>query len=118
MRPLQYVILRHEEIEHPHFDLMFETLPGSDLATWRSGCWPLQPATPLQRLKDHRRAFLSFQGQLTGGRGRVYPVAQGQCALTVGEDAVWTIKLLDDWAPQTLQLRQLAGEVWEGALLT
>ena len=41
MAPLQYVILRHEEIAEPHFDLMFETLPGSELATWQAERWPI-----------------------------------------------------------------------------
>jgi hypothetical protein len=32
----RYVILRHEGIDQPHFDLMFEAAPGALLATWRS----------------------------------------------------------------------------------
>ena len=33
MPPLRYVILWHDGVAEPHFDLMFETLPGSALAT-------------------------------------------------------------------------------------
>jgi hypothetical protein len=57
--PLRYVILHHGGIADPHFDLMFETLPGSDLATWRSQAWPIEEPTPLTRLKDHRRLYLT-----------------------------------------------------------
>ena len=42
MPPLRYVILWHDGVAEPHFDLMFETLPGSALATWRSPRWPVE----------------------------------------------------------------------------
>ena len=41
MRHLRYVILHHTEIPEPHFDLMFETLAGSELATFRALVWPI-----------------------------------------------------------------------------
>ena len=56
--PLRYVILWHDGVPEPHFDLMFETLPGSALSTWRSPRWPVESPTPAARLKDHRRAYL------------------------------------------------------------
>lgn len=113
--PLQYVVLRHEAIDQPHYDLMFETLPGSDLATWRSAFWPLAGPVPLTRLRDHRRAFLTFQGELAGHGGRVHQIARGVCKVEIGEDAVWTIRLLDDPLRTVLQFRQIERERWEGS---
>jgi hypothetical protein len=75
---LRYVILRHEDIEAPHFDLMFETAPGSALSTWRSDIWPIERTTPLLRLGDHRRDYLIYEGPLTGNRGSVRRVESGQ----------------------------------------
>jgi hypothetical protein len=91
---------------------MFESTPGSDLATWRSLVWPIEPQTPLIRLRDHRRAFLDYQGQLTGQRGSVQRVASGEFELQIGEDAIWTIKLLTGAPPMTLVFRKIDAERW------
>ncbi len=77
---LQYVILRHEGIDSPHFDLMFETTAGGLLATWRSDAWPIEQPTPLLRLGDHRRDYLTYEGPLTGNRGSVRRVEAGAIA--------------------------------------
>ena len=74
---LRYVVLRHEDIPEPHFDLMFETTPGSDLATWRSDRWPIDAPTPLVKLADHRPAYLEYEGPISGNRGSVRRVAAG-----------------------------------------
>jgi hypothetical protein len=68
---MRFVVLHHTKVERPHFDLMFETAPGSDLATWRSPVWPIVASTPVERLADHRRAYLDYQGPVSGGRGEV-----------------------------------------------
>ena len=78
---LRYVVLRHEGIPDAHFDLMFETEPGSLLQTWRLAEWPVLSLRPATRIRDHRRAFLDFQGDLTGGRGTVVRVDEGTCSL-------------------------------------
>src|SRR5213082_3244834 len=100
MAALQYVILRHDGIDEPHYDLMFETYPGSQLSTWRSAQWPISEATPLSRLKDHRRLFLNFEGELSGQRGYVSQIARGECEVEVGESAVWMIQILTGIPPQ------------------
>ena len=112
-QPLRYVVLQHADVEEPHFDLMFETLPGSMLATWRSEAWPIERCVPLKRLRDHRRLYLEHEGQLSGQRGTVYRVAEGNCEVIVGEAAQWTIRLLSGAAPQQLAFRQISGEQWE-----
>jgi hypothetical protein len=100
-------------VDEPHFDLMFETLPGSMLATWRSEAWPIERGTALTRLRDHRRLYLDYEGQLSGQRGTVYRVAEGNCEVEVGENAVWTIRLLSGAAPRELLFRQISAEQWE-----
>jgi hypothetical protein len=75
---LRYVVLRHEGIPDPHFDLMFETAPGSPLATWRSAVWPLaEGQTELIHLPDHRRDYLDYEGSVSGDRGTVRRVHAG-----------------------------------------
>lgn len=112
-QPLRYVVLQHADVDEPHFDLMFETLPGSMLATWRSEIWPIDRPTPLTRLRDHRRLYLEYEGQLSGQRGTVYRVAEGNCEVDVGERGVWTIRLLSGAKPQELVFQQISTEQWE-----
>ena len=75
--PLRYVVLRHEGVEPPHFDLMFETAEGSALATWRAAEWPLRMMLPLTHLPDHRPSYLTYEGELSNDRGWVRRVASG-----------------------------------------
>jgi hypothetical protein len=116
-RPLKYVILHHLGIDQPHYDLLFETLPGSQLTTWRSPIWPIDSTVSLTRLKDHRRFYLDYEGDISGGRGRVYRLAHGDCDISIGENAQWTIRLTSGSVPVTLSIRQLEGERWEASLL-
>ena len=115
MAPLQYVILWHDGIREPHFDLMFETLPGSALSTWRSSAWPIESPTAVTRLKAHRRAYLEFEGELSERRGHVTRVGTGTCNVEVGEHAVWRVTILTGSSPQTLILRPVQAEHWEAA---
>jgi hypothetical protein len=80
-QPLRYVVLRHEGIPDPHYDLMLELSPGAALTTWRSNVWPLRALTPLTPLADHRREYLAYEGPVSGGRGTVTRVAGGEYEL-------------------------------------
>ena len=80
---LRYVVLRHAGVEQPHFDLLFETSPGSILKTWRLESWPVREVQEAQPIRDHRPAFLTYQGALTGDRGTVLRVDEGTCHVEV-----------------------------------
>ncbi len=112
MDPVRYVVLHHVDVEDPHFDLMFETAPGSQLATWRSDVWPVERPTTLTRLRDHRRLYLEYEGPISAQRGAVQRVTDGRCEVEVGENSVWTIKLLSGAPPVTLVLRPLGEQEW------
>ena len=75
--PLRYVVLRHDGVADPHFDLMLEISPGAPLATWRLTEWPVKAATRLEKLPDHRQVYLEYEGPLSGDRGRVHRVEAG-----------------------------------------
>ncbi|MFI5378526.1 MAG: hypothetical protein ACHRHE_04455 [Tepidisphaerales bacterium] len=111
MTDLRYVILRHEGIDRPHFDLMFETAPGSKLATWRSEVWPIVTSAPVNRLPDHRPEYLTYEGPISGNRGHVTRVASGTCLIALATPAQWLIQLLP--AGPILVLRPTAGDQWE-----
>ncbi len=76
---LRYAVLRHDGIDSPHVDFLFETAPGSMLQTWRLPTWPITDAQEATRIRDHRSAFLTFQGSLGGDRGHVLRIDEGTC---------------------------------------
>lgn len=107
---LRYAVLWHSDVDDPHFDFLVETRPGSDLATWRLPRWPVLEQMDAIRLKDHRRIYLDYQGELSGHRGRVERIDGGVCQLDIGEAAVWTVSLGD--GKPVISFRQLSGDRW------
>lgn len=77
----RYVILRHEmPPEQPrgtHWDLMLEH--EGTLRTWAV---PVEPATgremAAERLADHRVAYLTYEGPVSGDRGSVVRWDEGE----------------------------------------
>lgn len=66
-----------------HWDLLIE-VPGCErLPTWRLACNPLETAgeTPAERSADHRRVYLDFEGEISGGRGTVRRIDRGEAAV-------------------------------------
>ncbi len=65
----RFVILQHD---HPtlHWDFMLEA--GDCLRTWRLAGPPRAGAAVVaELLGDHRRAYLDYEGPVSGGRGTV-----------------------------------------------
>lgn len=93
--PLRYAILHHTA--HPdqpdHFDLMFELEAQQTLATFRSRTWP--PDTAVERLPDHRRNYLTYEGPVSGNRGEVKRIAAGTFTILSRACTHWHL-LLDD----------------------
>jgi hypothetical protein len=89
---LRYVVLRHDGIEDPHYDLMFEITPGGPLATWRANGWPVSSGDYVVRLPDHRNTYLDYEGPVSGDRGTVRRVATGTCDVSLA-DGLFQAKL-------------------------
>jgi hypothetical protein len=105
---LRFVVLRHEGVAEPHFDLMFETSPESELLTWRAPSWPLQPGMILTELGSHRRAYLSYEGPVSGNRGNVRRVAAGRYALRAHRPDLFEIEV-DEFL---IRLSKQASDSW------
>ena len=112
---LRYVILRHDDVADPHFDLMFETAAESLLAAWRLPVWPLQQAVRIPRLGDHRRVYLDYQGPLTDQRGSVRRITEGTCRLQVRSELLWELTLLTPAPPCKMRLLAVTADVWSAA---
>src|SRR5688572_25246484 len=91
--PLRYVVLWHHGIDEPHFDLMFETSPGSRLATWRARQWPLRTRVTIEHIADHRREYLDYEGPLSGDRGAVNRIARGTHTLSSDHPVLLVVHL-------------------------
>ncbi len=84
MTARRFVVLRHGSAAGAHHDLMLEREREEDpeeraLRTWRSvdETFPLGRGEVLEPLGDHRRHYLSFEGDIGGGRGVVKRVEEG-----------------------------------------
>jgi hypothetical protein len=86
MQQLRCVILEHAHRGGRHFDWLFERPEPAGLsppALWSGRiarpprCWSELDRLMVQRLGDHRRRYLTAQGKLSGGRGRVRRVDTG-----------------------------------------
>ncbi len=92
--PTQYVILHHKMDGGEHWDLMLER--GEVLLTWQLLREPVAPVSsrcdsqaenpshtrshlpiPARRIGDHRKAYLDYEGPISGGRGHVRRVDAG-----------------------------------------
>ncbi len=102
----EFALLEHATADGVHWDFLLAIEGVDALATWRLLENPLIGAGPIpaQPLPDHRRAYLTYEGDLCGGRGSVRRVdcgpAETLCdderGLSVGlQGALWreTIRL-------------------------
>lgn len=116
--PARIVVLHHQGIEQPHFDLMIQPKPGAALLTWRCATWPPGlsavegPAIELTRLRDHRSQYLDYEGPVSGDRGQVLRTFSAQCQVTVGERQIDVREFDPPQAFARLELRQESGELW------
>ncbi|MBC7350990.1 MAG: hypothetical protein H5U08_01420 [Thermogutta sp.] len=66
----RFVILEHDSPRGLHYDFMLET--ATLLATWALAEIPVTgKIIPAQQLPDHRRIYLEYEGEISGGRGTV-----------------------------------------------
>jgi len=76
-----YVVLHHTGHGSAHFDLLFEDAddPGGGLTTFRCPRWPPAVGDAWEELPPHRRAYLTYEGPVSGGRGEVRRIDAGRC---------------------------------------
>jgi hypothetical protein len=110
----RFVVLRHEmppaEKRGSHFDLMLEH--GEVLWTWTCDQLP-SAALPVsaQRLADHRLAYLDYEGEVSGDRGSVTRVDEGQYELLAESTEQIRVRVAGQMLRGTLVIAKAAGEV-------
>jgi hypothetical protein len=96
--PKPFVILQHILPDgSEHWDLGIDQ--GETLATWQLLQDPallasgrLQ-AVPARRIADHRRAYLDYEGPVSGNRGQVTRVERGYCRVVDRRPDCWRVRL-------------------------
>lgn len=110
-----WVLLRHALPDGSwHYDWMVEdpVAPGGGLITFRVDAgvaWPPVRGFEAVRLSAHRRAYLTYEGAVSGGRGTVTRVARGECRVRTGDRAIGV-----DWDGRCATGRPVAAEGAEG----
>jgi hypothetical protein len=75
---VRFVVLHHEGIPDPHFDLMIEAPGKKYLYTWRCKHDPLGTYISFpRRIQNHRRDYLTYEGPVSSNRGYVSRVRCG-----------------------------------------
>jgi len=112
--PKAFVIQAHSGHGAPHCDLMLER--GSALATWQLPLCPEEleqiESVGVRKLPDHRSVYLSYEGPVSGGRGRVEIADEGTYELTAEDEDHWLIHLNGRIVRGRFELRKRAGRHW------
>lgn len=91
----QFVIQTHSGCGPLHYDMMLAC--GEVLATWRFAAQPTDasPARTMmcERIQDHRLAYLSYEGPVSNGRGRVDIFDGGEYDAIAADDGRWEFVL-------------------------
>ncbi len=105
----EYVIQTHSGFGPLHYDLMLQR--GNALSTWQLLQSPLElaegKAIIAKRLKDHRLTYLTYEGDVSGGRGCVKILDKGTYQLTAADETLWKFQLHGRLLDGRFELRRL-----------
>jgi len=96
-----------------HWDLLIEIPSRADdpaLAAWQLPPPPndfnLRAPLAVRRLPDHRRIYLTYEGDISAGRGRCHHIDGGPCHIVHADDAFWHVQFAGQQLTGTYQLRK------------
>ncbi len=111
----RFVILHHHTpqsyVRPTHWDLMLED--GEQLLTWALAAMPQAGCdTDAEQLGNHRLEYLDIEGRLSGDRGTVQRVAEGEFEWLEREKDQITIALRGEAVRGTVQLIHRCDQIW------
>lgn len=90
----QFALLSHDH-PFPHWDFLLET--GEHLTTWRLLSLPnsqgVAQTISAERLPDHRKMYLDYEGPVSGNRGQVQRVDRGAYILIEQTETYWQLRI-------------------------
>ena len=106
-----FVLLEHRW-NGLHYDLMLETEPGGCLRTWAIDEEVVAGKNLQAReLPAHRAIYLDYEGEVSGGRGRVKRLDRGEYEPRQWAEDVIRVRLAGDQLVGEIELRR----AWEGS---
>ncbi len=116
MSPVDSVLLLHRGHGPDHYDWFFEHPAdrAGALVSWRV-LTPIQDwasGFELERRPDHRRAYLHFEGPVSGDRGVVQAVSRGRIKVVHWSAGAAILDLTMSGFAGRLQLQQSEGDRW------
>lgn len=120
------VVLRHVTAAGAHYDWLFESPAKAagprPLASFRTTAaprdWQADRAVRLERLPDHRRAYLRYEGPISHGRGRVRRVDSGWAVVhRFAADRIELTLMLGGFSGRLRLRRAAGGPTWTGRVL-
>ena len=109
----RFVVQHHQVNEsEEHWDLMLED--GDALATWQVPEPPAQWGKMgiCRELSPHRKAYLTWQGPISSGRGQVAIVAGGEFTTILRNENLWRLRLAGGRISGLLELSRIDLENW------
>lgn len=109
----RFVILTHD-FPHLHWDLLLEE--ADSLRTWRLLKEPIPPdSVPAEALPAHRKHYLTYEGPVSGDRGRVAQWDSGTFELIETKDESLRARLIGSRIRATVCIRLIDAETgsWE-----
>jgi hypothetical protein len=115
------VLLEHQSGVGRHYDWLIEAPtapPGRGaLVSFRVGlpsaCWAAAGRLTLERVGDHRRAYLRYEGPIGGGRGRVRRVDGGTVQVRSWSSDRAVLALRWRGFAGVVELRRRGGAIWQ-----
>jgi len=110
----RFVVQEHTTADGVHWDLMLEK--GDGLSTFRL---EQPPETALDHLVravkifDHPLRFLTYEGPVQKGTGRVRIVDRGTCNVSEGGEEAMALELQGEILQGTFLLTRLDGAFWQ-----
>lgn len=105
-----------------HFDWLFEQAGSSELEplddhrsliTFRLQYRPdAAEVLDAERLEDHRRRYLEYEGPVSGNRGEVRRVLDGTCEVLIDHDETFEVMVNFGLGPDLWIGQPIAGSIW------
>lgn len=115
-----FVLLEHDAPDGVHWDFMLEVAGQELLRAWRLSRNPIHGAEPIEAaaIGDHRRAYLDYEGPISGGRGRVRRIDRGACEVIAERDSEVQVVLNGEALHGTYVMRRVGEELTFSRILT
>ncbi len=112
--PRRFAILHHTDYGREHWDLLLET--DETLLTWQLGDSPAS-AKPwprdATRIADHRKAYLDYEGPVSGNRGSVKTFDRGKLTMISQDEGYLKITITGEVFSGDFVLTQVDESLWE-----